>query len=81
MLDKKEFKAKLLASLIMSNQLSKAQLTVGPLRHMAKADRDGLLDGCVRGGLVSVESVKNLGPVKAIYRLTDKGRRLVEKAA
>ena len=72
------FKRKALDSLIMSNQLTRAQLTVGPLRHLKNADRTRFLDRLVRDGLVTLERIEKVGPVTSMYRITEKGRRFVE---
>lgn len=72
----KQKKLKVLDALRMSNQLSRAQLSWGPLRHVSQEDREKVLRGLAREKLVKKVEVKpSSGPIAVNFRITEAGRK------
>lgn len=79
MINENKFWVKTLEALAVSTQLSRAQLTVGPLRHVKNAERTEILDKLVGDGLaVSWRGETRSGARPTIYRITQKGMGLVK---
>ena len=67
---------KVVGSLNESKRLTRAQLTVGPLRHMEPEDRDTVLNGLAGDGLLKIEKLpREVGKDATGYVLTRIGRK------
>lgn len=67
---------KVMGSLAESKRLTRAQLTVGPLRHMRPEDRETVLNGLAGDGLLKIEKLpREIGKDATGYVLTPVGRK------
>jgi len=78
-----ELERRVLVELDNAYQLKRSQLTVGPLRHgISNENRDVILNSLVSRGLIETfVGDQQFGKSANWYRITDKGRRFVEKAS
>lgn len=72
----KAAREKVMGSLVMSKRLTRAQLTVGPLRHMKPEERDAVLNSLAGDGLLKIEKLpREIGKDATGYALTPIGRK------
>jgi len=69
---KADYKALTIKALKEASRLTRAQLSVGPLRHLpgGKDGRIKLLKQMERDGILTATHIQGLGPPKTVYRLT-----------
>jgi len=75
------YKLSILNALEESTVLRRAQLTLGPIRHVKNTDRSKLLNELISEGKISLEIRQAAaGKPAEVYRITEKGRRFAQNA-
>lgn len=70
------YRNRVLSSLYVSNQLTRSQVTMGPLVHVGKRLRDQVLKALATEGLIKADQIKGpMGAPATVYRITASGRK------